>query len=370
MKPTASVLIKLFAHRFYKAHAGLLLFFFVTVLISFFFVNVLNQTHLTEEDRIFHNLLLTIVFISSPLFTAFIFTAWLAYMIKGWSFTSAQLRLPQHQFLFYSLNAQTKPRRFRQWLTVQGVIAIPLIIYGLFALVIGIIYGFYTLPLIILLYIVILVTIGAVICIQLDHTFVDHHTVSWTMRVTRSWPKPFFTLPLYGLIHHQKISLLITKLLSTFILIIGIYLLQENISDSRVAGILALGIATAHAFVVYQINIFANTYLNFSNNFPYTITRRGLLTLFTFTLLVLPELAWFVWHHHQWPFAQAVFLIISLLLLFQTLAPPTTTTKAYLTRVFYLFVISFIILLFDFLPVLTVITLVTAIVRFRAQAKF
>jgi hypothetical protein len=369
MKPTTHVLVKLFAYRFYKAHSGLLLFFFVTVVISFFFVNVLNETHLTEEDRIRHNLLLTLTFIESPTFTLFIFAAWLIFMIKSWSYTADQLRLPQHQFLFYSLNAQSKKQRFSQWSAVQTIIALPLAIYALFALTIGLIYGHYLIPVIILCYIAILVVTGAAVCIRLDNTFIDHNTVPWTMNITRPWPKPFFTLPLYHLLHRQKITLLITKLLSASLLAAGVFLLPENMTDSRVIGILALGIATVHAFIVYQAYTFSNTYLIFWRNFPHTNTRRLALTIMTFLVLVLPELLWLLFHHTPWHFTLALVLIIGILILFHTLLDQTTTTKQYLVRVFYLFIISFVIILFNLLPILAPITLLTAIIRSHIQYK-
>lgn len=367
MMSSTQVLVKLFAYRFYKAHSGLLLFFFVTVLISFFFVNVLNETHLTEEGRIEQNLALTLAFISSPVFTAFIFAAWLAYMIKSWSFIAAQLRLPEHQFIFYSFNAQFRKQRWSQWLSVQAIIVIPMAIYGLFALLIGIIYGHYLLPIVILLYIIALATAGAAICTQLDHHFIDHNTVPWTMRIMHAWPKPFFTLPLYHLFHRQKITLLITKLLSASILVSGIFLLQDNTTGTRIIGILALGIATAHAFIVYQAYIFTNIYLTFWKNFPYTPAKRLILTASTFLILVLPELLWLLFYHPTWHFTLALSLIVGTLVVFHTLLRPNTTIKKYLTQVFYLFIVFFLIILFNLLPLLAPLTILGGAILFHSQ---
>jgi len=369
MKPATQVLVRLFAFRFYRAHSGLFLFFFVTVIISFFFVNVLNQTHLTEEDRIRHNLLLTLTFISSPAFTVFIFIAWLIYMIKSWLYTAAQLRLPEHQFIFYSFNAQSKRRRFSQWLVVQAAIAIPLAVYALFALLIGIIYGHYFIPGVIFGYIAVLVTAGATLCLRFDRLFIDHNTVSWSMHLTRGWQKPFFTLPLYYLLHRQKITIAITKVLSAFVLATGILLLPENKGDSRIVGLLALGVTTAHAFTIYQMNLFSNSYLSFVKNFPYSSTRRLGMTISSSLLLISPELIWLAFHHNPWHFAQALVFSTGAITLFQTLLHQTSTTKQYLTRVFYVFIGFFLILLFNLLWIVAPLTLIAAVAGYRIQSN-
>src|SRR5688500_939668 len=97
--PLTTLLIKIFAYRFYKIHAGFLLFFFVSAIVYFFFINVLNQTHLPADQVKLYNLIFVLTYISSPILVAAVFIAWLAYTIKTWRFIMEQSSIAANLFL-------------------------------------------------------------------------------------------------------------------------------------------------------------------------------------------------------------------------------------------------------------------------------
>jgi hypothetical protein len=364
MRPATRVLIKLFAYRFYKANAGLFLFFFVSVLISFFFVNVLNQTHLNAEEKLINHLGIVLAFVSAPPMLALFFTAWLAYMIKSWSFIQAQFHLPQNHFLFYSLNALPRAKQFWRWLAVQTVIALPLWVYGLFALFIGVLFGHYLYPVIILIYIILLTTGGAAICLNYTNRFADARAIPRLIRFTQNWPKPFFSLILYNTLHRQKTTLIITKLLSASILASGVFLL-DTATDVRAVGIIALGVATTHAYIIFTAYRFTLTYLSFTRNFPYTSLRLFTYTLSAYLFITLPELTWFFYYAPAVASIQAFGLIAGTTTLFHAiLFRIGPVTKKFLNTVFYVFVTFFLAILVGLLPVLAPISCVVAFMLF------
>jgi hypothetical protein len=366
MKPVTRVLLKLFAFRFYKAHSGLFLFLLVSVLISFFFVNVLNQTHLNAQEKLLHQLGLVLAFVSSPIMMALIFVAWLAYMAKSWSFTRAQFRLPQNHFLYFSINAMSRNQQFRWWLVVEAVIALPLWIYGLFALLIGMLYGHYLHPFIILGYITLLTFAGAAICVKQANGFFDGGAAPWLTRLTHRWPKPVFSLVLYNLLHHQKITVVITKILSAGMLAGGVFLLDTS-TDVRAVGIIALGVAIIHAFLILTGYRFTLTYLNFIRNLPYTRARLFTYALSGWLLIMLPELAWLFYYTPATAAIQALLLMTGTTMLFQViLFYIGPVTQKFLTRVFYLFAAFFLAILAGLLPTLAPLSCVVAFILFHA----
>ncbi|MEO6685442.1 MAG: hypothetical protein ABIN24_05730, partial [Dyadobacter sp.] len=141
------ILIKTFAAGFYKVHAGLLLTLFVTLFINFFFTNVLNQTHLNQEQILLNNLKLVLTSVSNPVATGMLFLIWLGYTVKSCQYVAAQLTLNQHQFLFYSSNAMSLGKQFQTWFILQSVISIPILVLGLFAICVGFVFDYFLIPL-------------------------------------------------------------------------------------------------------------------------------------------------------------------------------------------------------------------------------
>src|SRR5690606_21267979 len=131
------VLIKIFVRGFYRVHSGVFLFFFVTVLMYFFFIEVLNQTHLPPDQIVLYNLILVLTFISSPGMVALVFVVWFGLTVKSWNYVMGQMLIPSNQFLFYSSTSINKVNQFKSWFLTQLTISLPMVGYGIFSFIIG-----------------------------------------------------------------------------------------------------------------------------------------------------------------------------------------------------------------------------------------
>lgn len=368
--PLTRILVKIFAHGFYKVHSGLLLFFFVSIALYFLFITVLNETHVPPADRILYNLILVLTIISSPGMMILLFILWLFYTVKSWNYVRGEFLIPHNQFLFYTSTAFSKARQFRSWFIVQLIIFLPFIAYGLFSVVVGIVFQYYVLPWIILLYVLFLASVSALLYVWYSNTLNDPGSSSYLTRILGSWKKPFFSLFLFQAIHQQKITLVITKLLSWAVITAGIFLFPDE-HDFRIAGIITLGITTTHALLVYQSCHFEFTQLSLSRNLPYSRTRLFLDSTIVYLLLTLPENCWLLFHFLPKESIVLLAFHTGTAMLFRGLIYHTgLDIKRFLSWTFYLFILFFLAILFGLLlPVTPVILLISIAIFFKYYYK-
>jgi hypothetical protein len=126
------ILSKIFVQGFYRAHAGMFLFFFLVMIGAVDPGQLLN----------YHKTLM-LAFVTSPVMLLVVFGIWLLYVIKTWHYVLGQITAPSQHFLYYSSNSFIKIRQFKSWLVVQAGILLPVVVYGLLAVCVGLIYGYY-----------------------------------------------------------------------------------------------------------------------------------------------------------------------------------------------------------------------------------
>lgn len=346
------ILIKIIAYRFYKAHAGLLLFLFVSVAIYFFFIQVLNQTHLPDSQIIYHNLILVLSLLSSPVMALLMCIAWLFYTVKSWSFAASQLALEENRFLFYSVTSFSRSNQFMSWLIVQFIISLPIIAYTLFMWIIGICFGYYLVPLLLVLYIIILIIISSGFYLNCMNCLMSNTGKTDLMALIRRWPKPFFSLFLYYVFHKQKKPLVVTKVFSALILVSPVLLLNNSYHELRTGALIILGVVTAHTSLFWLWHCFENRCLTFSLNFPWKHSSIYAGYAVTYLILTLPEniLLLVYCHGDLLKFITLTLLSIGIAMLLRTVLytiEPDVTRFVHI--VFYLFVIFFITLLYGLL---------------------
>jgi hypothetical protein len=159
------LLIKTFSRGFFRVHSGMLLFLFVAVFSYCFFI--LTAGTITPDKALVFNIIFLLSFASAPIMMILVFIVWLIYTVKSWQYVAAQLRMDQYQFLFYSSTSLSKRKQFKSWFFAQLFISIPLIVYGLFSVVAGAIYGHYLIPVLIVIYLLFLNGISAFLYLQL-----------------------------------------------------------------------------------------------------------------------------------------------------------------------------------------------------------
>ncbi|PIQ20859.1 MAG: hypothetical protein COW65_12540 [Cytophagales bacterium CG18_big_fil_WC_8_21_14_2_50_42_9] len=319
LSPLSRTLIKIFAKGFYRVHAGLLLALFIIIFIYFLFINVLEQTRITPEERLMYNLSLVLAFITNPVVMAVVFILWLIYTVKSWQYVAGQLRLADQQFIFYSSTAMPQVHQFKSWFLVQAIILLPIISYGLFSLAIGIMFDYFVMPVIILLYILLLTVVSALVYIKWLNKLRETENQSYLLKIAARWRKPFFSLFIYHVFAKLKLAYGLTKILSGIAIAGLLHFFSDVKQDIRVAGIIVLTVITAHTILIYQEHRFKEIYMGFSRNLPYR--RRKLLAdyIFLFILLLLPESIWLLVHYKVLP-ATGLFLFgLSTALLFCSL---------------------------------------------------
>ncbi|MBT1689560.1 hypothetical protein [Dawidia soli] len=346
-RPVAHVLIRIFAYRFYKTNAGLFLFLFVTVVTYFFFMNVLNETHLVPADRIRYNLIFALSFVSSPYICGAVFVGWAFYTVRSWSFVLKQSRLPEQQFLTYSVTAAPKVQQYVDWCLVQLVLSLPAFVFALFCVVVGLVYQYYLIPVLLVAYVLLVILVSAALYVWYINRLASDVGRWWMTTLTRRWRKPLFSLYLYELLYRQKLTLTVTKLFSWLILAGGIVLFGSLTADVRMGGVMVLLLALAHLVVLYQWQQFENTYLSVLPNLPWPRWRRYGHTLLAYLLLTLPETIWILTQGDLSTAAglAALNLAMGMLLRSYLYRMPLSMAK-FVTAAFYGFMILFLVILF------------------------
>jgi hypothetical protein len=289
ISPLTIVLIKIFSRGFYRANAGLLLFFFVVLVSYTILINPAGT--MPHEMFEFYQLIILLTFISSPVTMTIIFIAWLLYTIKSWQYVTAQLTATENSFLFYSTTALGKFRQLRSWWWMQFVITLPITAYGILSVILGIIYHHYLFPFITLLYVFFLITVSAGVYVWLANRLSAGTSTPLTLKMPVRWKKPFFSLFLYHIVHKIKLGGILTKIFSLFCLTSGAYsMFSSNRHDTKVAGLLVLTAVAGHLYLIYQEHRFEVMTLAFSRNFPYSRNRHFLYIVLRYLLLLLPEM--------------------------------------------------------------------------------
>lgn len=366
------VLIRTFAIGFYRVHAGLLLTLFVTLFINFFFTNVLNQTHLNKEQILLNNLKLVLTSVSNPVAMGVLFMIWLGYTVKSCQYVAAQLMLSQYQFLLYSSNALSLREQFQTWFIVQSVISIPVLVPGFFAVGVGFAFDYFFIPLIIPLYFILLLSGSALYYTILINNVSEKTFKYYLPDLIIQFPKPVFSLFLYQIFLRFKLTFLITKVISTVLIIAMFVLFPDNENDIRVAGVSILGAIGAHTVLIYQSNEFERYYLSFLRNFPFTKLRIYFQFTVLYFLLILPEISLFFYLNHFLIALRISLLGLSCAILFRIiLYRRNQKIGEYLKTIFALFIFSSLIVMFGGISRLTVLFLAVSVFLFtRASDKF
>lgn len=361
--PVTQLLIKTLSRGFFRVHSGMLLFLFVAVFSYCFFI--LTAGTITPDKALVFNIIFMLSFASAPVMMILVFIVWLIYTIKSWQYIAAQLRMDQYRFLYYSSTALSKKKQFKSWFFVQLFISVPLIVYGLFSVIAGAIYGYYLIPVLIVIYLFFLNGISAVFYLQLMNRIMRNEESTLLTKLTNTWEKPFPVLFLYDLVYRKKIAFLITKILCWAILS-GVFLLFADLkSDLRIAGMAILGVAIAHTFLVYQGQRFELQYLSFSKNFPYSRNQLYIQLVLLYFLLLLPEGIWLFIHFRAAKALGLFLLMMSITLLFRSLLYRLGLhMNSYLPWIFGLFILFFWIIMFQWVWVLIPVNLTLSYVVF------
>lgn len=367
--PHTRVLTKIIAKGFYREHTGLLLSLFVLIFINFFYTNVLNQTHLTPEQILETALKLVISTVSEPVGVVIFFSIFFIYSLKTWQYVAGRIEGPDVQFLFYSINALSWIRQIQAWSVVHFFMSLPLIILGVYAMIVGVTFGHWIVPLLIPAYLLILNVYSAQYYIGLTNNTVTKPVKSARLTWLKNCPKPLFSLFLFEVLVKKRVTYVITKIASLASIALIFSVFPDSHSDLRLIGIISLCITLTHVILVYHSNEFEIFYLRFTRNFPYSRLQVYSQQVALYSLLLLPEIIWLFLATELTKALIGIFLMLGIMLLYRTILYRIGhNMKYYLRVVFGLFIFFLLINLFGFTALLAISNALTAwILLYRHQ---
>ncbi|WP_375436340.1 hypothetical protein [uncultured Hymenobacter sp.] len=187
----------------------------------------------------------------------------------------------------------------------------------------------------------------------------------------RNWPKPLFSLFLYEILAKKRVPYAITKVASLASIALLFSVFPDSHSDLRLLGIIGLCSALTHVVLLYQASEFELFYLRFVRNFPYTSWQLYGQQAALYSVLLLPEISWFllVGDFRQGLLGAA--LLLSVTLFFRALLYWLGhRLTGYLRVVFGLFLVFLFTTLFGFTELLIISNVIAAGVLFyRYQYK-
>jgi hypothetical protein len=363
ISPLTNVLIKIFTGGFYRAHSGMLVFLFGTLISYCFFINTLGSVPIWAFAK--WNLVITLSLVSNPFILLVFFVVCFGYALKSLQFTAAQLSQRNNEFLYYSSSSLNKFQQFKCWFIVQFNIMLPLWTYAIFASLIGINFGYYLAPACLLTYLFILTSAITLVYLRIVNSMIDVNRNSKLMSLLKSWNKPFFLLYTFCVFNKLKLTYIITKFFSWIFILGMVSLFSTQTNDIIIPAIVMLVLVTTHSILIYNDYKFTETYLYFSHNFPYAKIQLFAGFSANYLLLMLPELVWFS-TKYALPFVVGlVCLGLSILLLFRSLLYWFgLDMKRFLFAVFLLFNLFFLALIYRLVWYLPAVNILLAYLLF------
>jgi hypothetical protein len=285
------VLLKVVARGFYQEHTGWLSALFLLVFINFFWTRVPNQAHVTHQQLLEHGFGLVLLAVSEPLGVALLLGIGLGYSLKSWHYVAGRLRRPDLQFLLYSSTALPWYRQLQAWSLVQGVILLPLFALCCYAIGIGLRFHHWLVPLCLPGYLLLLTVAGAGYYLHLLNDTVGRPDRAAGLAWGRTWPKPVFSLFLYEISAHQRLTYLLTKLASVGTIALLLLAFPESRTDGRLLGLMALCCAVGHCLLAFQASAFEAAYAPLLRNLPYGRAQVAGQQILLYGVLLLPEFA-------------------------------------------------------------------------------
>ncbi|WP_025145762.1 hypothetical protein [Pedobacter jeongneungensis] len=365
MFPLSNVALrKIFVDGFYRTHAGMLVFVFVMLISYCLFINTLGTVRPEQID--FWQFFFTISLVSNPLIMAFYLVASLLYGYKSLKYVLNQLALPQLEFLYYSFTSSSKKQQFLSWSKVLAYIFIPVWCFTLYAVVIGLVFGFYLISIGILFFQLLLIIAGAYIILKESNRLIESSKPNWLIRVSRKWNKSVFLLYTFQVFNRSKLAYLLTKLLS-WVLISSVFMLFSDLEDNfRLLMLIISSIVVAHVVLIYQEKIFNDRYLSFLPNFPFSKPKVFFSFCLNYLILLLPEICWIFTRFGPITSPELAVFAFSAILLFRSLLLLNEIqVKGFLIGVFCLFFLFYVFIMFGLGLMLIPLNIVVAWLVFR-----
>lgn len=350
MNSVSRVLRKSVIAPFYRSHAGLLIFVF---LIMF---GTVESRYLVN----YHQTLILGMF-TSEIFMVAVCFIWTLYCVKILHFMLSLLRKPEYSFLT-DLMLLSKPRLFAQILVTVLSCFLPVLIYTVFIYLLGISENYYAGSIGIFVFQTLLCCVNAFVIVLFLRT---QHKFSWAFSLFRI-PNVGGRIGFYisHFISEEKIALVISKAFSLSLL----YIVREATEagdDFRILGLTWVFVLLSHTYLIPKVRMFEDRYLGWIKSLPIsTATTCGLYVVF-YAGLMLPELIFSVSMVGSVFEMMLLILLSAALLMFihAYLLKPNRDPDQFSTFLFWLFILSFFVILSKLMIVLIVVLGTSACIR-------
>ena len=361
------VLKKVFSGGFYRSHSGLLLFLFSILASYFFLINTLGTVR--PEDIDFWQLFFTLNIAGNPIFTLLFCLICIVYAYKAFQYVAAELSLEKHFFLSYCLTSLTKAEQLKGWLIVYLKILLPVVIFVIYTLIVGFIFSVVLVPILLCVFIFLMILVCSLLTVRITNSARDKALDNWVFPLGRFY-KPLWLLYVYQVAYGTKLMFVVSKLLSFMLLWAVPKLILGGQDDDRILLLTSATIVMTHAILLFQERRFSESFLSFSLNFPLNITSRFFGPLINYGILLLPELLWMLSSFSLMLALGSILFIFSAISLFRSILHlPALTTKAYLSIIFALFFLYYVLIMFGFGWLAIPLNFMVSMLIFRVNYK-
>lgn len=283
-----NVLIQIFVRGFYKKYAKL--FFIVFCLIASYFLFIQIAGVFLEHNRDFWTLFLALQFATEPLFILIFWIISFLFITLVFRFISSEIQTQKLEFLKYTFFVLDRKERIKSWLRIFSLINLPILIYGLFSLLVGYVLlgkltGFWS-----ILYILLLNFI-MIYWIDFNRFNIKNHN-----RIPAFYssinPKEYYWI--FNLINQLKTNLTLfvgTKVVCiiSIVVIVKYFGIAGEGFTWNVLIFLSLIVALLNSILIYQDVVFEGSKMKFILTFPFSRPQKFFNSLPYYLILILPE---------------------------------------------------------------------------------
>lgn len=278
-----SIFIKVFAKGFFKKYTKVLLFGFGIIISYCFFTQTAGALKTGTSD--YWSMLLPIKVLTDPILAGLFCFVALLYSGLAARYIVREMAAERNLFLRYSFIGIQKTLRWKTWVATVFIIQLPLYLYALYSLAVGYHHAGLRYGLFILTY---LIALHVGIVTYVDRTLAYGTSFRNTKSATRLGPLPLGLIPLVNHVHHNKISLILTKA----VVLVALHLFADPLQkqDFQLLVLLALILSCLNIILLYRDFVLQSQQMAFALNLPYKTFARFIEPVPYYLILISPEI--------------------------------------------------------------------------------
>ena len=358
MRAILHLMIKVLVVPFYKSHAGLLFFVF------FLMFGIVESTQI-----VFYHQSLIYGMLTSGIFLLIVLMIWLLYQLKSLHFLLKSSGEDSYLFLHH-LAVMPSSQSFFCFMVICFLTILPVFVYTIAIYVIGIQNQFYDSISIVFIFQFTLWLMNAGV---LNYTIRNQHIAAHITLPSLTLPYQRTQLGMYigYLFKEEKAAVILSKLFSLTL----IYLIKETLEvgdDFRMIGITWLFALMSHTYLINKLKVFEDQSLSWTRSLPISATKTFITYFFLYALLMIPELLLLTGSIGKGlsliqllllPVFSSAFLITIHSYLFK----PNRDPDNFVTYLFWLFMICFMLVLSKMIWVVGATLLLISLLLFKKR---